>query len=186
MQHWFISDTHFGHSSILKHSSRPFVSIEEHDECLIENWNRWIGSKDNVYFLGDFCWLNKDDTLKIRKRLNGNIHFIRGNHDRSAHQIRHTFIWFKDVHMIKVYDQQIWLSHYAHRVWNKIHYGTWHCFGHSHNSLSDDPTSPSMDVGIDATAARLNGLPEDYRPISYEEVAEILAKKKFVPVDHHK
>jgi len=99
--------------------------------------------------------------------------------------------------MIKIGEQQIWLSHYAHRVWNKSHHGVFHLFAHSHNSLPDDPNSLSFDVGVDATAARLSGLPsgktvvagttkpEDYRPISFDEVVEIMSKKTFKPLDHH-
>jgi calcineurin-like phosphoesterase family protein len=136
---FFTSDTHFWHTNIVEHSHRPFSSIEEMNEKLIENWNSVVTKKDNVYHLGDFSYGNKTKGLELTERLNGHIHLIRGNHDKVAWQIRHKFIWFKDVHEITVENQSIWLSHYAHRTWNKMHYGVWHCFGHSHGSLQDDP-----------------------------------------------
>ena len=34
---FFTSDTHFGHKNILNFCHRPFDSIEEHDQALINN-----------------------------------------------------------------------------------------------------------------------------------------------------
>lgn len=56
------------------------------------------------------------------------------------------------------------------------HRGAWNLYGHSHNSLKDDPHSLQLDVGVDAW---------DYRPASFEEVRERMSKKTFQPVDHH-
>jgi len=197
---WFISDTHFAHANIIHFSNRPFAGIEAHDETLIENWNRAVAPSDEVYFLGDFVFKSKDGAVGIRRQLNGSqIFFIEGNHDSAARQIRGTFAWYDDVKMVEVNGQKIWLSHYAHRVWPHSHHGAWHLYGHSHHSLPDDPNSLSFDVGVDATAVRLGrpefygtgtipmeGLrPEDYRPIHFDEVLELMNKKTFRPVDHH-
>jgi calcineurin-like phosphoesterase family protein len=174
--YWFTSDTHFGHTNIIKHCNRPFNSVEEMDEQLIRYWNECVKPGDFVYHLGDFALVSREKTLEIFNRLNGIIHFIKGNHDDSAESIKKKFAWFKDVHMIKVYDQQIWLSHYAHRVWNKSHHGVWHLYGHSHGSLPCDNTSLSFDVGIDC---------HDYRPINFDTVTKIMKSKSYKPVDHH-
>ena len=197
---WFTADTHFGHANIIRHSCRPFSSVEEHDRALISNWNGCVGPRDVVYFLGDFAYKNRDSAEGIRKRLNGTIYFVEGNHDSAAWQIRSMFAAWAQVHEMKfnvegVGEGRIFLSHYAHRVWNKSHHGAWHLYGHSHNSLVEEETSLSFDVGVDAVAARLGGKPsgrawsglrrEDYRPLSLEEVAEVMRGKKFVRVDHH-
>lgn len=56
---FFTSDTHFGHANILTFKRddgsplRPFQSIGEHDEILIQNWNALIKPHDKVYHLGD-------------------------------------------------------------------------------------------------------------------------------------
>lgn len=196
---WFIADTHFGHANIIRYSKRPFTDVNEHDELLIQNWNTHVRTGDDVFHLGDFAYRNKASALGILKRLNGNVHLVEGNHDSAAHQIREHFAWYDKVKMIKVNNRRIFLSHYAHRVWEKSHHGTWHLYGHSHASLPDDPNSLSFDAGVDNTAIRLgtpklygtgmipdSGLqPQDYRPIHFDEVAQGMSCKTFVPIDHH-
>jgi calcineurin-like phosphoesterase family protein len=181
MNYYFVSDTHFGHRNVIKYSKRPFSSIEEHDEIIIQNWNKTIKRNDMVYFLGDFCMAGRQRTLDIRKRLNGAIFFIRGNHDKTAYQIRDTFQWFGDVKKIKIYDQEIFLSHYAHLTWNKMHYGCWMLFGHSHGGMNEWLSknlleARMLDVGVDT---------HNYVPYSFEEIKEHMDKKKGAWVDHH-
>ncbi|MFT3786240.1 MAG: metallophosphoesterase family protein [Tepidisphaeraceae bacterium] len=196
---WFIADTHFGHANIIRYSKRPFATVDDHDRQLVENWNTFVKPGDDVFHLGDFAYRNRESALKLLEQLNGNVHLIEGNHDAAAHQIRAHFVWYDKVKTVKVNDRRIFLSHYAHRVWEKSHHGAWHLYGHSHASLPDDPNSLSFDAGIDNTAIRL-GRPElygsgdlpdtglqaqDYRPIHFDEVEAVMARKTFVPVDHH-
>ena len=78
---YFTSDLHFGHDKDFLWSPRGFTSSREHDETIIRKWNLLINPEDTVYILGD-CML-KDDEYGMRclKRLNGQLKFIRGNHD---------------------------------------------------------------------------------------------------------
>jgi calcineurin-like phosphoesterase family protein len=78
---WFTSDTHFGHRNILVYESkhRPFATIEEMNEALVERWNSVVNPDDVVYHLGDFC-LNKS-SIAIASRLHGKKILILGNHD---------------------------------------------------------------------------------------------------------
>ena len=39
---WFISDTHFFHKNIIRYTGRPFGSMEEMDQALINGWNACI------------------------------------------------------------------------------------------------------------------------------------------------
>lgn len=75
------SDSHFNHSNILRFCERPFSSIEEHDQVLIDNWNSVVGPEDTVFHLGDFCFGGFPKWKEIREQLNGHIILIKGNHD---------------------------------------------------------------------------------------------------------
>lgn len=74
------------------------------------------------------------------------------------------------------------LSHYAHRVWDKSHHGRYHLFGHSHGSLDHLEWGRSMDVGVDSAFKRFG----EYRPFNIKEVIEILDKRSPLIIDHHK
>ena len=41
---------------------RKFKTIEEHDEFLIDQWNKKVGANDIVYHLGDFVIGNQDES----------------------------------------------------------------------------------------------------------------------------
>ena len=147
---WFTSDTHFGHANIIRYSGRPFSDVKEMDETLIRNWNDVVGPDDDVFHLGDFAFRNPDAAASYRRRLNGRIHLIWGNHD--SDQVRNAGIWESSSPYaeINVSSVRLVLLHYGMRVWNKCHHGSIHLFGHSHGSLPGD--SGSVDAGVDYPA----------------------------------
>lgn len=81
MNIWLISDTHFSHGNIIHKfiPPRPFANIQEHDECLVDNWNSLVKPEDHCYHLGDVVMKRRD--LPIVKKLNGHKRLVRGNHD---------------------------------------------------------------------------------------------------------
>jgi calcineurin-like phosphoesterase family protein len=182
MNTFFTSDLHFGHANVIQYAGRPFKDAHEMNEALVANWNAVVQPDDEVYVVGDFALCRKEEAARLAERLNGQKYLVRGNHDREVPG--KAFGWIKDMHTVKVPDadaplgvQRIVLCHYAMRVWDRCHYGTWHLYGHSHGSLPDDPGSLSWDVGVDA-----NG----FVPLGVPEIAAIMARKTFVPVDHHR
>ena len=76
---FFTSDTHFNHGHIIKYCNRPFISMEEMNETIVQNWNKTVKQKDIIYHLGDVCWGLPDIFLK---KLNGYKILIQGNHDK--------------------------------------------------------------------------------------------------------
>lgn len=79
---YFTSDTHFWHRNIIKYSNRPFDSVEEMNEAIIDNWNSVVGPDDTVFHLGDVAlgpWSEWAGTLS---RLNGYKILVVGNHER--------------------------------------------------------------------------------------------------------
>lgn len=78
---WFCSDHHFGHKNILEYEkeARPFSSVEEMNETIIERHNSVIKPQDIVYFLGDFAFGKKH--IELAGRMHGKKRLVMGNHD---------------------------------------------------------------------------------------------------------
>ena len=51
---FFTSDTHFDHARIIELCNRPFSSVEEMNETMIERWNARVKPHDVVWHLCDF------------------------------------------------------------------------------------------------------------------------------------
>ena len=180
-QVYFTSDEHFGHRNIIDFCHRPFKDTDEMRETIIANHNSLVKPGDRVYHIGDMFWrtLSVGEALTIKYRLNGEHYYIYGNHDEMFrnHAVRDSFIWCKDVENLNIKGfPNIFLCHYAMRVWNGSHRGAWHLYGHSHNQLPEitngnkrDGDSPfSFDIGVDCW---------NYKPISLEQVREKMKSK---------
>ena len=160
----FTSDTHFGHSNIIRFCDRPFKDAYHMNEALIENWNRVVSHEQTVFPLGDFAFKNSQTrTAVIRQRLNGELILIQGNHDHP-----NTLNLFDEVHdlaEVHIGKQRIVLCHYAMRVWPASHHGAWQLYGHSHGTLPELPEKKTLDVGVDSW---------DYTPVRFDQIAKAM------------
>lgn len=182
------SDLHFFHKNILRFNpeTRPYTSIEEMNEALIENWNSVVSPEDDVYDLGDFAFAGVSRQISILERLNGRHHLIRGNHDqmwRKQQNIDRALKngWFdsiQDYIELKYNRATVCMFHYAPRVWNKSHHGSYFLYGHSHGSLPG--IGRSMDVGIDSSDMKSH-----QKPFLLDDVLDYLSTKETVVTDHH-
>jgi calcineurin-like phosphoesterase family protein len=175
---WFTADTHFWHARLLGLGrGRPFASIEEHNETLIDRWNDRVGSGDRVYHLGDFSFGNRAQTEEIIGRLHGQVHFVRGNHDRTMDRFADRFASYSQYKEIKLGDQRLVLFHFPIHSWHKVGQGAVHLHGHSHGLLPDSG-APRLDVGVDD---------HGFAPISFEQVMERMGPRigTWTPGDHH-
>lgn len=159
---WLISDTHFGHENILKYSDRPFSSVEEVDEVMVERWNSVVKQGDKVYHLGDVFFGPKENFQKLWGRLNGAKRLVVGNHDDIKYLSAGGF--FKKVYMWRVFtEHNLLLTHVPiHEA--SIHErivvaGGVNVHGHIHEKPS--PTGPYKCVCVEQT---------NYYPVNIEEV----------------
>lgn len=84
---YIISDTHFGHENIIEYTGRPFHSVEHMDETLLRYWNDVVDEDDEVLFLGDLSYADSKMTPDAwLEYLNGDVLFVRGNHDSGVSQ----------------------------------------------------------------------------------------------------
>ena len=80
---YYTSDLHLCHENIIRLCNRPYKTIEEMNEDLINRWNKKVKPNDVVYVLGDFFFKQQDSKYvsSVLKRLNGEKILIKGNHD---------------------------------------------------------------------------------------------------------
>ncbi len=147
---WFTADFHLDHSNILRYCNRPFPNVEEMNQGILGQINRWVKTNDILYFLGDFCMGSKARAVEFRRQIHCKTIFaLPGNHDKQVRKLTQEFRWLDNLSEISISRQRIVLCHYAMRVWNHSSHGAWHLYGHSHGRLPDVPSSCSMDVGVD-------------------------------------
>lgn len=182
---FFTGCTHFHHDNIIKLANRPFDSVEEMDETLIERWNKKVGTKDVVYHLGDVGWFrSSSEVAHLLGKLNGTIVLIQGNHD-APHiaAVPYMELSFKKQFMV--------LFHYPIEDWNGRWRGSIHLHCHTHKPEFRNPLLPYVEssalvmedrtpgqlgsrypveqlcnrfnVGVDAT---------DFSPVSLDEIMQ--------------
>jgi calcineurin-like phosphoesterase family protein len=161
--YFFTSDQHFDHFNIIKHCYRPFKTIDEMNENIVNAWNLNVSRDDVVVVAGDISMLPKADLIykKFLNRLKGNKVFLRGNHDH----------WMKEKRYIynkRIEGQHVSVCHYPMRTWQNSNHGAWQLHGHSHGTL--EPFHNQLDIGVD-NAYKLFG---SFRPFSFNDIKEIM------------
>lgn len=135
---YYISDIHFG--CVNRYDNKTL----EHDQLVIDNWNRVVTNADRVYILGDIGKIgnNKDNEYlcKCISVLKGHKTLILGNHDRELKDIRLRNLFDEICDYKEITDNynglnhRLVLSHYPHLMWNNQHKGVIHLYGHIHKS----------------------------------------------------
>lgn len=145
---YFTSDTHWGHHNIIKYCNRPYRNVDEMNRDMLERWNARVKPQDTVYHLGDFAFYDLARIAQLRKRLNGKIILIKGNHDRSKPKMLEC--GFDEVHD--------WLQLEG---WKLQHYpakGAYILCGHIHNRWRR--IGNVINVGVDMWNFEPKTLPE--------------------------
>lgn len=159
---FFISDTHFCHSNIIKFCDRPFNSADEMDETMIENWNRVVKPQDNVYHLGDVA-MGMGHTERpmehILRRLNGHKRLIVGNHDKLKSPTLHRY--FEKIDLWKGFHAEGFTCVHIPLQIAQLRDGNVCVHGHIHTNILADPSY--INVCVEHT---------NYTPLSMDELKD--------------
>ena len=155
------ADLHLDHKNIIKYCKRPFSDVNKMNMVLVDNWNYIIKPKDKVYFLGDLSF----NTEYWVPKLNGDITFIKGNHDR-FHDTKYYDNFVLDYKGIYFY-----LTHRPENIPND--WNGWAIYGHVHNNY------PKECPFFERKTKRFNVSTEMtyYKPVNMEHIVEITNRK---------
>ena len=165
---WVTSDTHFGHTNIIKYCNRPYENSEEMDEDIIKKHNSAVGPDDLVIHLGDVAFTGQDRINYLMSRLNGNKLLILGNHDhRKALGKFFNQGIFEYLVVSRGKKERYVLMHYPIESWDRKHHGVPHLHGHCHGTI-DNSGLLRFDMGVDCW---------DMNPVNLEELNDIIKLK---------
>jgi calcineurin-like phosphoesterase family protein len=156
---YFTSDTHFADPRVLRIDRRPFKTLADHDETLIENWNNAVSPDDDVWHLGDFGRVGLVDIDGVLSRLSGRKNLIIGNNDGTFTVGAKGWASVQHYAELQVDGRMLVLCHYPFRTWNKMGRKSINLHGHSHGRLKPFPRQ--FDVGVDAW---------NHRPVTFEDI----------------
>lgn len=159
----FTSDSHFDHANFLKfvddkgNKIRPFETVEEMNETMIERWNSVVKPFDKVYHLGDVTF-RVGKLAAIMCRLNGHKRLLLGNHDDGKNY--ELTRWFDKVQVWRIFkDENFVCTHipilpgqFRAKVEYNVH-------GHTHQNVIDD--EQYINICVEQT---------NYTPVSMEEL----------------
>lgn len=162
---WITSDTHLGHTNIIKYCARPYDSAEQMNKDIIQKWNSVVSPQDLVYHLGDFGFGSKADVTQWQHMLHGRIKLIKGNHDN------HTNQWYRDCGFVEVYDrpilvQDFYLLSHAPLEFMNDYIPFANIYGHVHNDERWKPvTKHSYNACVDVN---------NFTPVLFDDIKSYL------------
>lgn len=167
---YVISDLHLDHGNIIDYTNRPFQSVDEMNNHLITNWNSTISPDDVVLFLGDIAMADADRQKELLDQLNGNILFIKGNHDKlftdeaGVPVVENTFIQHDRFKFNLVHDPEEKTD-----SWNG-----WVIHGHTHNNeMTEYPFIHPQNKTVNVSVELLN-----YKPVRLEKIINLISTNK--------
>lgn len=176
---WFTSDLHFWHKNICKYCNRPYNTVEEMNQGIIDNWNSVVKEDDIVYLLGDMGFCGIEKLRVLMSQLKGHIRLVQGNHDSDKVVNRlieeelieevATLCYITIIGDEECPDQDLTLCHFPMIDWYNKEKGAWMIHGHQHQL----PNTPSCsfahwDVGLDKN---------QMTPISFEQLKINITKQ---------
>ena len=165
---YYTSDLHLGHYNIIRLCGRPHLTLDMMNEDLILRWNLSVKDTDTVYILGDLFFKAEsiESVKSMLKRLKGHKILIKGNHDGFLNQINWRDYFDKVCDYLKIKDngRDVILMHYPIEEWDGFFRGSYHLYGHVHNSDNGlRKIDRRYNVGVDVN---------DFEPKTLDELIE--------------
>jgi calcineurin-like phosphoesterase family protein len=197
---FFTSDTHLNHNKEFVFKARGFNTSQEHTDFVIQKINSLVGQKQILFHLGDVFLNTKEEEADaiLDRIVCENIYVLWGNHPNPLRKIYFkqlekmgvvgelypfrykNLIFLGDYVEAVIENQVVVMSHYPITSWNYMKDGSWCLSGHCHNNLADtrveNPNGFKLDVGWDGHG----------KPLSFNNLQGIMAKKQICVIDHHK
>lgn len=165
---WFTSDTHLNHANFINFTledgspARPFKTVEEMNETLIQNWNSVVTEQDHIWHLGDVIMGPTSEFPSILSRLNGKKRMLLGNHDRlkGTELIR----FFQKVELWRIFKEHNFICTHVPihpSTFRKVEFNV---HGHIHHNVVQSAWGPDhayINVCVEHT---------NYAPIHLDEV----------------
>lgn len=168
------SDTHFSHDRIRDLCNRPFDTITQMDEALINGINNTVDRNDTLYHLGDIVWWEKEAyILRLEWFISSvnckNIKVCFGNHDDP--EILEKYFDSVEFYREEKYNNRvIVMCHYPFASWNKKARGAINLHGHCHLLNQDwNDGLNRYDVGVDSN---------NFKPIHIDDILEKMKDRK--------
>ncbi len=194
---YFTSDLHLGHKKDFVWKTRGYESVEAHDTGIIDTINSIVRPSDVLLFLGDFC-LNtpiKQFEEYLTRVQCQNIWALWGNHNNPHEKQVYREMQFEGTETYpSSYLNMVFMGYYLEAtlnghyavlchfpiyIWNHMFHGAWMLCGHSHGgcplTIKDNIEGKMLDVGWD----------EHKKPLSIDEISEIMNKKQIVYRDRN-
>lgn len=192
--YWITSDTHYDHKNICRgvtswrtpdgnisvNQTRPFSSLSEMNDAIVNNINSVVGADDVLIHLGDWSFGGVQNIRKFRERLFvKTIYIALGNHDqhinKNIEEYLDIFTEINDTYLLYLDKTEIFLSHYPVSSWINLNKGSIHLHGHTHLPNNENNTfGRRMDIGIDTNIG--------FKPYNLFDCVEKL-KNKLVETD---
>ncbi|MEK6878323.1 MAG: hypothetical protein AABY22_01875 [Nanoarchaeota archaeon] len=202
---WFTSDLHINHNPkwpIPLWKKRGFDSLEEHNYTIIKSINDNVAPNDILINNGDITLNCSEEQFEgFISQLNCKNHYLLwGNHNNPAWKIYQNAIkdYISDSRITELYPfyykglifvgnyLEMWVDktfivccHYPLSIHNYCKNGSYLLVGHSHHgfngSLPSNINGKILDIGWDGFR----------KPLSFQEVKEIMDTKNVVSFDEH-
>lgn len=165
---WFTSDSHFFHENFLKFKDkegnliRPFKSVEEMNDIMVQNWVRVVRPQDKIYHLGDLTFRYHHAFNVLMGLLPGHKRLVLGNHDRPKNP--NLFRRFEKVYGVwRGFHEYGFTCSHIPLMLKSLRDGNVNVHGHIHEKLMEDPHY--INVCVEQT---------NYTPIHLDEIRQII------------